>query len=282
MIYSKVIEDSISDHGTRLVTVEVNIHRFVLAELNTHRKFSRNSASSRAIPVKKQLDRIKNDTAWPVEWGLNKKGMQAEGVLTGWKAWVAKRAWKKSRNRAIRTAKTLNRLGVHKQVTNRVLEPFMWHKVIITSTEWDNFFAQRCSKLAQPEIMVAAEQIREALNGSTPKKLSVGEWHLPYIRDDERRLPVDVLIRVSVARCARVSYLTHDGVRDVQKDIDLFNHLASAVPPHWSPMEHVATPSPIFDLSKDLVEDWAQLQHWDESGNFDGWCQLRHNLAVLD
>lgn len=139
----------------------------------------------------------------------------------------------------------------------------MWHTVIISSTAygWENFFAQRCSPLAQPEIRVAADMIRNVYDASVPETLKVGEWHTPYIREEE---DFDLLTRlkVSTARCARVSYLNHDGVRDVDADLGLYDKLVAADPPHASPLEHVATPA---------------LGTWElTDGNFDGWYQLRH------
>ena len=148
----------------------------------------------------------------------------------------------------------------------------MWHTAIITATQdgWDNFFQQRSgyyTQLAQPEFMKVADAIYDAMQGSTPTLLQHGEWHTPYIRpeDDFSNLdisPLEARKRVSVARCARVSYLTHDGVRDILIDLDLFQKLTTAQPPHWSPLEHVATPAWRFE---------------DTLGNFTGWHQMRHH-----
>jgi thymidylate synthase ThyX len=273
MISAKVIADSYSEYTEqRITTVEVTIHRFVLAELNTHRVFSRNSASSRAIPILKQIARILNEPAIPVEWGSNQSGMQAGTPLQGKAARKAERQWRRAAKSAIKHAKKLNKMGVHKQIVNRLLEPFMWHTVIITSTEWENFFSQRCSPLAQPEIHVAADHIKAALNDSTPRILKVGEWHLPYIQPDEQDLPLATKIQVSVARCARVSYLTQDGIREIVKDIELFERLTTAEPPHWSPLEHVATP----------LTPYGRQGGVNPTGNFQGWGQLRHNLHLLN
>lgn len=257
MISAKVIADSIYD--TRLTTMEVTMHRFVLPEFNTHRVFSRSSASSRAIPIEKQIEKVVNDPAYPIEFGRNQSGMQAGEPFEGDDLDLCHYHWREACDAAVRAASHLADIGVHKQVTNRLLEPFMWHTVIVSSTEWDNFFAQRCSPLAQPEIRLVAEAMREALDSSTPHQLSVGDWHTPYIQSGETFDSVKDKLAVSAARCARVSYLTHDGKRDINADISLFNRLATAEPPHWSPMEHVATPDYTCD-----------------KGNFDGWLQLRH------
>ena len=134
--------------------------------------------------------------------------------------------------------------------------------VIVSSTDWDGFWEQRCSPLAQPEIRVAAEAMRAVFDASEPAEVGIGGWHLPYV-DAERDADLDdeQRTRVSAARCARVSYLTHDGVRDVAKDLELYDRLVTARPPHWSPLEHVATPA---------APDAAV------PGNFRGWQQLRH------
>lgn len=266
MIYAKVIADSVSPTGSRLTTIEAQFHRFILAEVNTHRAFSRNSASSRAIPTAKLIEQVRTNPAIPIEFGSNKPGMQAgEEVLN---QVGSEGAWRSAAYWATARASELLSYGVHKQIVNRLLEPFMWHKAIITSTEagWNNFFEQRISPLAQPEIDLLAQRIHEAMSLSQPLFQYYGHWHVPYItmrdvydlelmgrpQDDERK--------VSAARCARVSYLTHDGKRDLAKDLELYDKLVSADPPHWSPLEHVATPD----------------DRWDSIGNFDGWEQLRH------
>lgn len=270
--YAKVIADSISPRQHRLTTMEIQFWRPVLAEFNTHRKFSRNSASSRAIPVAKQIERILAHPAGPLVYPQEQRGMQGGESLEGSDLIEAKSAWVDARMDAIHHAEVLIGLGVHKSVVNRLLEPFMWHKVIVSSTEWWNFFAQRCSPLAQPEIRVVAEHMRAALVASDPTFVDYGEWHLPYVGDDRDVLgslaPISVskipiaLAQISAARSARVSYLTHDGVRDVAKDLDLYAKLVGADPEHWSPLEHPATPTP------NVLE---------VPGNFDGWRQLRHH-----
>lgn len=254
-----IIADSVSPSGVRLTTIEVTLHRFVLAELNTHRVFSRNSASSRAIPVRKQIARVVDDPAVPVEFGANQRGMQAGEPLTGEDHDRALSAWLEARDRAVEAVTRLQELGVHKQVTNRLLEPFMWHTVIVTATEWDGFWEQRCSPLAQPEIRVAAESMKAAYDASEPAPVGMGEWHTPYLREEDGDLDPETARQVSAARCARVSYLTHDGRRDISKDIELYERLVSARPPHWSPLEHVATPASESTLGN--LREWRQLRH---------------------
>lgn len=262
MIYAKVVADSVTGKGQRLTTMEVGMHRFVLAEFNTHRAFSRNSASSRAIPVKKQTEKIVMSPAMPVEWGVNKSGMQADEVLDEQTARRAERIWKQAALNAVESARQLEELGVHKQVTNRILEPFMWHKVIVSSTEWQNFFDQRCSPLAQPEMRLVAEAMRDAYNNSVPNLIFTGEFHLPYLEKSEEHYDHSLKIYTSVARCARVSYLNHNNKKSTLDDFGLYQKLVSADPQHLSPLEHIATP----------IRDGL-----DVSGNFDGYAQLRHN-----
>ena len=154
---AKVILDSISPEGDRLTTMEVVMHRFVLSEFNTHRSFSRNSASSRAIPTRKQMARVETETAFPVSWPCEQPGMQGGEELDGNLGDAASTVWRNAMQDAVRHATALAEIGVHKSVVNRLLEPFMWHTVIVSSTEWENFFGLRCNSLAQPEIRVAAD-----------------------------------------------------------------------------------------------------------------------------
>lgn len=264
---AKIIADSVNEQGQRLTTMEVVMHRFVLAEFNTHRAFSRNSASSRAIPFAKMVQRVKETPAYPIHWGAEQKGMQSgdtvedvEMCFTGWQA---------ARDKAVRCAEILHEYGLHKSLINRLIEPFMWHTAIVSSTEWNNFFHQRCSPLAQPEIRVLAVQMQKALYASEPKSLAHGQWHLPYIEprdimqvesnhpNSTQLFQTGLLKKISVARCARVSYLNHDGKRDLSLDIQLADKLIGSG--HWSPFEHVATPSQDTHLRS----------------NFEGWKQYR-------
>lgn len=273
-MYAKVILDSISPDGDRLTTMEVRMHRFVLAEFNTHRIFSRNSASSRAIPILKRIADVWNSLAWPVEWGSNKPGMQAGEELTGWNLTAVKTIWKMISVLCCGAAWLMHRLGLHKQVANRVLEPFLWHTVVVTSTEWQNYFSQRCSPLAQPEIRAVSDMMKKAYDESVPQPVDTfgsRGWHLPYLTDTERQDLaaygdtdglLSNMVMCSVARCARVSYKSYsyrESVKGRREEISLFKKLATAEPPHLSPMEHVAIPF-VFN----------------ETGNFKGWKQLRH------
>jgi thymidylate synthase ThyX len=268
MISAKIIADSVAPNGRRITTIQATMPRFILAEFNTHRVFSRNSASSRAIPVIKLLEKVRTDPTMPLYYAYNQSGMQAAGLMTATDALACEQVILDLRDRVLQSVQTLTNLNLHKQWANRYLEPFMEHTVIVTSTEWDNFFVQRISTLAQPEIDDLAAKMYNAMLGSDPMLVNYGEWHLPYIQEDEREtLPLDDLVKISAARCARVSYLTQEGVRDHSKDLEMYDKLVSAKPPHWSPLEHVATP-------------WRprKLKFWTKPlGNFEDWSQLRHN-----
>lgn len=278
---AKVICDSISEQGHRLVTMEVVMHRFILAEMNTHRAFSRNSASSRAIPVHKIIDRVKNDPAYPVHWGQEQKGMQSGPAKNAIFELTCRDTWDSARECAYLQAEFLSSKGLHKSLCNRLVEPFMWHTAIISATEWDNFFWQRCDPAAQPEMKAVADEMQRAYYTSKPKELAHGEWHMPYIYPqdwddiktqypDEPQMGHLLLLRmISTARCARVSYLTQDGIRSLDKDIELHNRLVGSG--HWSPFEHVATPV----VPETVSSLQGQMQVYHHSSNFIGWKQFR-------
>lgn len=234
-----VLLDSVSPAGHRLTTFVLRFPRFVLPEFNTHRMFSRNASSSRAIPTTKLIQQLREDPVEPVEWGRNQAGMQARDVLPPADAATAAAVWHEARESALHHAERLRAIGVHKQIVNRVLEPWMWASVIVSATSYENFFTLRCHPDAQPEIKRLADLMRDAYRASEPTPKRAGEWHLPFVREaDDLALPLDVQKRVSVARAARVSYLNHAGTRDVEADLVLHQRLLEAG--HWSPFEHAA------------------------------------------
>ena len=241
MISAKVICDSIPPSGVRLTTMELCYQRFIHSEFMTHRMFSRNASSSRAIPIEKMMGQVLDNPALPVSWGENKPGMQAGIQLDSWGVSTCKNIWNNASLNAVRSTKHLAEQGLHKQVANRLLEPFQWIKVIVTATEWDNFFKLRLHKDAQPEMMVLAEHMKKAMDESIPVELHPGDWHLPYVDlgdFDDSGYPIPEAIKCSVARCARVSYLNHDNsTPDIAKDIALADMLLAAG--HMSPFEHI-------------------------------------------
>lgn len=279
--YARVVADSIAPSGVRLTTLELCFHRFILPEFNTHRMFSRNAASSRAIPTKKLLEQVEKEPAMPVHWGKNKSGMQATEEVFNKE--IAQRAWELAAGTACHYTNELTEfLGVHKQIANRLLEPFMWIKVIVTATEWDNFFKLRLHKDAQPEMMVLAEHMKEAMEGSTPVTLQPGQWHLPFLVESSGNLEDD--IKCSVARCARVAVLKHDGTHpSLEDDLKLYDRLVGSSPEHASPCEHIATPMDIDHMrNSDFINNiWPSgISHCDKhgnlwSGNFRGWRMYR-------
>lgn len=266
-ILVKVVADSIYN-GVRLTTLQLRYHRYIHGEFMTHRVFSRNASSSRAIPVKTMLKQVWNDPAMPVHWGVNRPGMQAKEELSGWKVKAAKFAWRTAAKVACVGAWTLSKIGVHKQLANRLLEPWQFIHVIVTATEWDNFLLLRDHPDAQPEIQELASKIKYAMEDSTPDILRAGQWHLPFVTLDERRhYDLSNCIKMSVARCARVSYLTHDGkVPNIEKDIALHDTLVVSKPIHASPAEHQATPSKAFYFHKNF-KDWVQYRTYVEIGS---------------
>jgi len=272
-IEAKIIEDSISLTRARLTTFQLTYPRFIHAEFMTHRLFSRNASSSRAIPAKKIFASIEEDPALPVHWGLNEKGMQARQEMDDFSAKACQELVLEARDGVLAICRALEGMGLHKQVVNRYLEPWSHISVVCTATEFDNFFALRCHPDAQPEIKVLADKMADLYFSSTPRRLNIGQWHLPYIQDHERFAPGNLnkqgilknegnLVRASTARCARVSYLTHDKKEpDIDLDVALYNRLFESK--HMSPFEHVGTPN-------------IDPAVW--SGNFKGWIQYRKTL----
>lgn len=238
MIKCQVIADSIMG-GARITSVQVKYPRFILPQLNTHRVFSRSTASSRAVPTAKLIEMVRNEPVAPVHWGQNQAGMVAESEMDDARIASAKTVWMEAAATAANIAQKLAEIGVHKQVVNRILEPFMWAETIITATEWDNFFKLRIADDAQPEIQALAKAMKKAMDESVP----VGRiFHLPYLREDELdniRWTYAQKAKISAARCARVSYLNHNKqTPSVDEDFTLADRLIEAG--HMSPFDHQA------------------------------------------
>lgn len=296
-ISAKVIAHSRVDVGTPdLITLQLRYPRFIHAEFMTHRVFSRNASSSRAIPVEKMIQDVIDDPAMPVRWGANQPGMQDAGdhdaLVESWlyyslgdeddpesnrdvwhfgpeMAWHfgPERAWRVARDQAVEAAWAFAAAGYHKQVVNRLLEPFGHISVVCTATEWDNFFALRCHPDADPTMRALAEAMRDAIQASEPE---VTAYHLPYVNNDEWADECwDILSLVSAARCARVSYLNHDGSNpDIDKDLALAKRLLESK--HMSPFEHQA-------------QGWANgVQKTHLNGNLRGWHQFRKMIEARD
>lgn len=298
MISAKVIADSISPVGVRLTSIEIEAPRFILAEINTHRVFSRNFQSSRAIPTAKLIERARKEPVMPLAWGRNRPGMQATELLEKDKASAAEEAWRKAALLAAYQAETLVELGVHKQWAGRLVEPFITIKGLVTSTHWANFYALRRHRDAQLEIKALADAMSEAQEGSVPVVLQPGQWHLPYYEPERDRPAIldhlgllweaeqtilEYAQKLSVARCARISYAPFDGDGSIEKELDRYELLVGSQPMHASPAEHQATP----DQRKSVgIRGWTNgWWHESEHGNFTGWIQYRktlHNECIKD
>lgn len=259
LITAKVIADSINWTGFRVTTLELEYPRYIHSELMTHRVFSRNAASSRAIPVDKMIDIIVNQREFYPIWTETQKGMQGKIITDEDRILMLNTEWKMARAHATHAAWNLKRAGVHKQNINRLLEPYQFMKTIVTATDWDNFFKLRLAPDVMPEMQLLARKIKEAMNSSTPCHLDIGEWHLPYIKGDEG-YDTETAKKISVSCCAQVSYRKLD--ESPEKALEIFNKLISGKNLHASAFEHVCTP----------ITDWDAPHE----GNLKGWNQYRH------
>lgn len=244
---AKIIAHSKAPNGEELITMELELHRFILPEFNTHRSFSRNFQSSRAVPIEKMIEQVRNSPAMPVHWGKNQTGMVAEVELSNSELEDAKEYWLYAAGDAILQAESLLNLGVHKQLVNRLLEPFMKTKGVVTATKdaYDAFFKLRCHKDAQPEIKLLAERMKEALDTSVPKLLDYGDYHLPYVDVDINEMLTEEAVKISCSCNAQVSYRRlDDSLAKALKVYDMLNLPVDGVypedPPHFSPTEHIA------------------------------------------
>lgn len=275
-ISASIIADSLNEHGQRLTTFVLCFPRIVLAEFNTHRMLSKNSASSRAIPFEKMLKMVQDNSFIPIKWMKDHKGMQGTEYITDLGGYL-KDGWLTARDLAVNQAKYLDSIGLTKQICNRLLEPFMWHTVIVTGSEWENFFALRANDQAEIHIQDLAYKMLEAYNTNEPKQLKAGEWHIPFgdkfhgervynlvsdlgFNGNDAIIMEEFRVKIATARCARVSYLNFEGKDDYQADIKLHDTLLKSG--HFSPTEHCAM---AMDNS-----DWY--------GNFQGFKQYRKFL----
>lgn len=259
-ITAKVILDSISPAGARITTLQLMYPRFIHAEFMTHRMFSRNASSSRAIPVAKMIEQVRTNPAMPIHWGMNQPGMQAREEVS--ELGQAMELWHDAAHAAADIAEQMNALGLHKQVANRILEPFQHIHVIVTATEWENFFKLRLNPDAEPNIQMLAREMKIMMNASTPVPSS---FHTPYLtREEIDWIDAEDAFMVSAARCARVSYLTHDGDKPAfAKDLELALKLRESG--HASPFEHVACSTGYPN---------------EANANFHGWKSFRSILGL--
>lgn len=270
------------ERGKPLFTLQARYPNIIHGEVMTHRVFSRNASSNRAIPVEKMLADIERDPFIPTHWGSNQKGMQAGDPLSAATESHCRDVWMWAMDKALFAARCLIDNGLHKQIANRVLQPYGHMNVVITADEWENFDALRINGAAEPHMQDLAVAIKDArLSANVRSVLKFNDWHLPYIHQDDwdKVYPMEdyddmnaTLKLVSAARCARVSYLTHDGRRTtLEEDLELAKSLE--LNKHMSPFEHQATPDEMVTDAYTLSTDWARP--W-LHGNFTGgWCQQR-------
>jgi len=308
-IVARIVADSISESNKRITTFELEYPRFIHSELMTHRLSSRNAMSSRAVPIKKMIEQVRDNPAMPIHWGKNQPGMQADDEIKGIVHasldgihfdTTPEDFWKEAANVAADYAESMSRFGLHKQVVNRLLEPFQMMKTVLTATELDNFFWLRCHKDAQPEIKELAECMYTAMKESEPEVLKPKDWHTPYVQHERdvggelRYITEDcdfgndykTALKVSASCCAQVSYRVLDDSLD--KALDIYDKLVESKPVHASPFEHQATPmlwlasyedDYLFNYPGDALGEEG-FTHMDQhhnywSGNFMGWIQHR-------
>lgn len=303
MIQTRIIADSTNWLGTRVTSLVLVYPRYIHSEFMTHRVFSKNSASSRAIKVDRLIDEVKNNTVLP-KWTKEQKGMKGELIKDEILIDTLNLDWISARDTAIGEAGAFREKGVHKQHANRILEPFQHITIICTGTDWDNFFELRDHPDAMPEIQDLAQAIKLELLGSKPVYLEPGEWHIPFgdkFNDEEliersykelyngqnwevatkkTSIVEDVLktkLKVATARCARISYLTFDGVMDIEKDLSLYDKLLSQEPKHYSPTEHICRVPNESELKnfKSYYSIDNKFNRGKYSNNLNGWIQLR-------
>lgn len=263
-IKAEIVCDSLAPSGIRLTTFVLTYPRFIHSEFLTHRMISRNASSSRAIPVKKQIQMVVDNPAIPLAFTKNRAGMQGGEALDGESHEAAVKTWLEARDRAVENAQKLADMEVHKQYANRILEPWAHITVVATATDWDNFFALRCHEMAQPEIHALADLMYMEYNARYPQSLKEGDWHLPFTINLFDFYSTEEAIKASVARCARVSYLNHEGNSPTkEEDLKLYDRLLGSIPIHASPAEHQAKALAINE----------------RSGNFCGWVQYRKTLV---
>lgn len=287
----KIICDSISPQDIRLTTFQLRYWRPIHSELMTHRVFSRNAGSSRARPSAAIIEQVKKDPWGPLEWGANQSGMQSAGPVDEHTQLLSQKAWGFASELAATAAEGMMKLGLHKQGVNRVLEPFTYIDVLVTSTQYANWFALRNHPDADPTIQDLAAQMQKHYENNKPILLEPGEWHLPYITTQDyeeahdylkkgritRDEPseegiVDLLKKISTARCARISYKPFDGSSgSIEKDLEMHDRLVVSQPVHASPAEHQATP--------DEQDEHGNFLNPKLHGNLYGYQQYRKFLS---
>ena len=248
----KVIQDSINTSGDRMITYEIETYRYIWAEVLTHKMLVKNAQSSRAVPVKSVASVNEQNYVEPIVWGKNKAGMSSSEELEGDKLEEAKKLWNIAAVNAFNSSRLLSDIGLHKQVSNRITEPFSRIKAVISGTEWDNFFWLRTDEEAvQPEFYDLAWKMLDARNQSTPFLLRQNELHVPYIErqveakdglvhyySNNKEVSMQDAMKISASCCCQVSYRKLDST--YAKAMEIYDKLFSGPKPHLSPTEHQA------------------------------------------
>jgi thymidylate synthase ThyX len=293
-IKAKIIAYSQAPNGQLIVTFELEYQRFIHGELMTHRLFSRNAASSRAIPVATIIDQVRNDPAMPIHWGANQAGMQAKQELGFFRKKAAQKLWKIAAKAVCNIAEAMTRIGLHKQVANRILEPFQTMKTVVTATCFENWFWLRDHADAQPEIRALAVAMLEQLDSQDPVQLTADDWHMPYFGEGYWLLncgiPLDHALAISSSCCAQVSFRKLDDT--LEKAQMIYDRLVESEPVHASPFEHQAKPMEAYKYQHGFAYDFevnapgfpetwqGGITHSDRdgnlwSGNLKGFIQHR-------
>ena len=347
MYNAEILADSINPQGDRITTFKLTYPRIVHAELMTHRMFSRNAASSRAVPVKKMIESVRNNMFTPLAIQKVHKGMQGSDYFEEKELEQAKQLWIESAELALQQAEKMEKFGITKQLINRILEPYQYYQVLVTATEWENFFELRCPQYeyntelyrskkdlinsytfdkgfetdlkhinslsdiewleinrsqADIHIQAIAELMYDAYNESTPKQLQAGEYHLPFgnnidlshssfdsfkhlnrgLTNDEMN---ELKLKVSVARCARISYETLGDNPKIDYEADIRLHDMLLQSKHFSPFEHCARAmsdeeydqfirGEMYDVfDADMVTDDTINISASSPDNAFGWCR---------
>lgn len=297
-----IVKDSVNIFGNRLTTYEIETYRYIWAEVLTHKMLSKNAQSSRAVPVNSVLSINQSIPVEPIVWGKNKAGMSATESLVGFRMFCSKGVWKAAAKFSFLASKTLSKLGLHKQWSNRLTEPYSRIKVVISGTEWDNFeWLRDDPEAAQPEIVDLARKIKELKAESIPFLLRPGEAHVPYvttIRQDEEGdlqyfdvngevITLSRALKISASCLAQISYRKLDCT--LEKAMRVYKQLFDGTKPHYSPTEHAGIAigkaglevGDIFDPS-----NWERgISHIDKEGkfwsaNFKGFIQHRKLLEL--
>ncbi|SOC90091.1 Thymidylate synthase complementing protein [Rhizobium sp. AN5] len=292
-MFAKIVLASRPADTTALPLITMHLHYpdIIHGEVMTHRVFSRNARSMRAVPIKTMVEEVRNDPFVPWHWGKNQRGMQAleecnTRIPTDFIPMELEcndldreEAWRHAARTAAGFAEAFGEAGYHKQVANRLIAPFTWKHTLITSTSWANFLHLRDHDDAEPHFHDLAIMVREALAGAQYQTLLHGDWHLPYVTRQEKKFhSLDVLQKLSVARSARISYAPFDGDASIERELERYDLLVGSSPLHASPTEHQATPDRGSKLY--LGNGKMIFENPDLGGNFGpGWIQFRKTLA---